>query len=138
MTTFYLPTSLATEHYGLEFASTLQAGSIVFLSGDLGAGKTSLVRGILQGLGHEGTVKSPTFTLVEPYSLDCEVYHFDLYRLEDPAEELEMIGMRDYLHPTAICLIEWPEKAAGYLPKPNWWLTLEIESDGRRLTVEES
>lgn len=125
----------ATLEFGKQFAKQLAPGDIVFLQGDLGAGKTTLVRGLLQGLGHEQHVKSPTFTLVEPYHInDNDIYHFDLYRLNE-ASELEDIGFRDYLSPNSICLIEWPEKANGYLPKANYTLQLDIMNDSRMLTV---
>jgi len=118
---------------GAKFAAFLNAGEIVFLQGDLGAGKTTLVRGMLQGLGHTGAVTSPTYTLVEPYRLDGqEIYHFDLYRLKDPAE-LEMIGIRDMLDSDALCLIEWPDRGQGVLPAPDWLITIENVGDGRRI-----
>ena len=118
---------------GARIAPYLGAGMLVFLRGPLGAGKTTLVAGLLRALGHEGAVKSPTYTLVEPYTLgDRSVYHFDLYRLRDP-EELEFLGMRDYLQGQGIVLVEWPEHGAGSLPAPD--IDIVIALDGEQRTV---
>jgi tRNA threonylcarbamoyladenosine biosynthesis protein TsaE len=103
----------------------------LYLHGPLGAGKTTFVRGLLRALGFSGAVKSPTFTLVEPYNLrPFTLYHFDLYRLKDP-EELEFLGARDYFDGRDLCVVEWAEKAAGLLPAPDLDVTLEVVDTGR-------
>ncbi len=111
-----LPDEAATRHCAQRLAGLLQPGLLLTLSGDLGSGKTTFVRAVLRALGHKGAVKSPTYTLVEPYHMaSLDINHFDLYRLGD-AEELELMGFRDYLGPGSVCFVEWPERAAGYLP----------------------
>lgn len=111
-------------------------GLIVYLSGELGAGKTTLVRGFLRAMNYTGIVKSPTYTLVEPYELnETKIYHFDFYRLSS-AQELEFMGIRDFFQQDAICLIEWPEKASDGLPPCDLKIIIDIVNDSRLITIE--
>ncbi|MCZ6617432.1 MAG: tRNA (adenosine(37)-N6)-threonylcarbamoyltransferase complex ATPase subunit type 1 TsaE [Gammaproteobacteria bacterium] len=131
----FLKDEAATLQYGNALARRLRSDALVLLRGDLGAGKTTLVRGILRGLGHTGSVKSPTYTLLEPYELAQQtVYHFDFYRIAD-SQELEFIGIDEFMDADAIKLVEWPEHAGEKLPDPDLEILLEIEGAGRRLEI---
>ena len=132
----YLNSTEETEQFGAELFMSLPKKCLVFLHGDLGAGKTTLVRGFLRAAGYKGTVKSPTYTLVEEYTIDGrKIFHFDLYRVVDP-EELEWIGIRDYFDQDSICFIEWPDKGKGFLPEPDRVISLKAQELGRLLNIE--
>jgi tRNA threonylcarbamoyladenosine biosynthesis protein TsaE len=127
-----LPDEAATLALASAFSRACTPGLVIYLRGDLGAGKTTFTRGLLAGLGFHGRVKSPTYTLVESYPLPgITVHHFDLYRFADP-DEWDDAGFRDYFGPDALCLVEWPDKGGGLLPPPDLELALSVEGDGRR------
>ncbi|MDG4596091.1 MAG: tRNA (adenosine(37)-N6)-threonylcarbamoyltransferase complex ATPase subunit type 1 TsaE [Candidatus Contendobacter sp.] len=131
-----LDSATATERLGARLAAVLKPGGVVYLRGELGAGKTTLARGLLRALGHRGAVKSPTYTLVEPYQLDgWRLFHWDLYRLTDPGE-LEFLGLRDQLDGEAVLLIEWPERGQGELPAADLEVTLDYVGEGRGCRLE--
>ena len=137
--TLYLCDTEATEAAGARLAQALGGGTVVTLSGDLGAGKTTLVRGCLRAMGWKGSVKSPSYPLVEHYPFSSiYFYHFDFYRFADP-NEWETAGLADCFRPDAACLVEWPERVAGRLPMPDLALTLTYPADtsqpGRELAL---
>ena len=131
---------LADESQQIALAATvaknLKTSFVMLLKGNLGVGKTTFARGFIQASGFDGVVKSPTYTLVEPYPISHNrlCYHFDLYRLAEP-EELEFIGARDYFNDNDVCLVEWPEKAEGFLPPADWICTFSHYNKGRNLII---
>ena len=132
---FELRTPEAQQALGAALAAACPRPFVVFLEGDLGAGKTTLVRGFLRALGHGAAVRSPTFTLLEPYELATgPVFHLDLYRLAHP-DELAYLGLRDLLGGQAILLVEWPERGQGELPAPDLQILIEHLADGRRVRL---
>jgi tRNA threonylcarbamoyladenosine biosynthesis protein TsaE len=134
--TTYLKDTEATEQFGAKLWAELPEKCVVFLHGDLGAGKTTLVRGFLRAAGYTGAVKSPTYTLVEEYTIGGRmIFHFDLYRVADP-EELELIGIRDYFDQDCVCFIEWPDIGKGFLPEPDRIISLTPDGVGRSLEMK--
>lgn len=132
----FLHNAEETEQFGAALHRLLPQKCLIYLEGDLGAGKTTLVRGFLRAAGFSGAVKSPTYTLVEEYTVaQRKVFHFDLYRLADP-EELEWIGIRDYFAQDCICFIEWPAMGIGFVPEPDLVIRLASDKEGRLLTLE--
>lgn len=126
----------ATIEFGQKVGSMLLGGMTVFLEGTLGAGKTTFCRGVLSNFGYSSSVKSPTYTLVEPYVFSgLSIYHFDLYRLADP-EELEYMGIREYFSECSICLIEWPTRGLGVIPDPDLQFFFDVKGQGRRVRVQ--
>jgi tRNA threonylcarbamoyladenosine biosynthesis protein TsaE len=135
-TTCHLENESVTLTFGAEIATILRPGLLIFLKGDLGAGKTTLARGILRGLGHEGKVKSPTYNLIEIYKISrLYFYHFDFYRFTDPIE-WEEAGFREYFNENSICLVEWPEKAEKLLPIADIWISFTIIGTGRNIEIQ--
>lgn len=132
-----LPDEAATLALGASLAPCIEPGLTIYLIGELGAGKTTLVRGLLRGLGFEGRVKSPTFTLVEVYEFSrLYLYHFDFYRFRDP-QELGEAGFQEYFNPQSVCLVEWPEKSnrAAGLPAADLRVVLQVAGSGRNVSI---
>lgn len=130
-----VPDADAMEALGARLAKACSGAALITLEGELGAGKTTLVRGMLRGLGHQGKVKSPTYTLVEPYEIGTRrVYHFDLYRL-GAATELDDIGLRDYLDAESLCVVEWPDRGGARLPAPDLRIVIDYTGTGRTVTL---
>lgn len=133
--TTHLANEAETERMGAVLAAGLHAGLVIYLVGDLGAGKTTLVRGCIRALGHGGKVKSPTYTLVEPYAVSrLDLYHFDFYRFNSPEEYLDA-GLDEYFSGTGVCMVEWPDKAAPFVAKPDVEVRLGATGSGRRSRV---
>jgi tRNA threonylcarbamoyladenosine biosynthesis protein TsaE len=133
---FRLADAAAQEAFGARLDAVCPAQALVYLQGDLGAGKTTLVRGFLRARGETGPVRSPTYTLIEPYETAAgTVYHLDLYRLGS-GEELEYLGLRDILDERAVVLIEWPERGQGWLPGADLLIRIEHLDEGRRLVLQ--
>ena len=132
----FLKDEAATVKAGTQLAVALNTGAVIYLEGDLGAGKTTFTRGVLRACRYQGSVKSPTYTLCEPYELsdDRQLCHFDLYRLSNP-EELEFLGIRDYVASNAILFIEWPNRGEGWLPPADLSVSLSESGEGRELTM---
>lgn len=132
----YLGEADDTLALGRALAGCLEPGMLIYLTGDLGTGKTTLVRGVLHGLGYRGKVKSPTFALVELYKLSrLYLYHFDFYRFRSPREMADS-GFREYFGRDAVCVVEWPEKAAGMLPPADVRIVMEVAGTGRNAEIE--
>lgn len=130
-----LPEEAATLRLGAALAEGARGGLVLHLSGELGAGKTTLVRGLLEALGHRGRVRSPTYTLVEPYIVSrLHFYHFDFYRIKGEAEWLRS-GFQEHFGPETLCVVEWPERAGGSLPPPDVLIRLEHANSGRLARV---
>ena len=131
----FLPDEAATLALGAAIAPALEPGLVFYLRGELGAGKTTLARGVLRGLGYGGRVKSPTYTLVELYTVSrLDLHHFDFYRFQDPREWIDA-GFRETFNGRNVCLVEWPERAAGLLPPADVEIVLESSGSGRSATL---
>jgi tRNA threonylcarbamoyladenosine biosynthesis protein TsaE len=133
--TRFLAAEADTLALGVALAQGLRPGMVIYLSGDLGAGKTTLARGVLRGLGITERVKSPTFTLLELYTISSlYLYHFDFYRF-NRSDDWADAGFREYFNSESVCLVEWPEKAGGQLPAPDVKIEMEVDGSGRSVTI---
>ena len=131
-----MPDAAATAALGAALAGGVAPGRVLHLTGDLGSGKTTLVRGLLRTLGVEGPVKSPTYAWVEPYTVSrLDLYHFDFYRFDDRTEWLSS-GLREYFRPDAACIVEWPERAGAVLPPPDLLVRLTYDGEARQASIE--
>ena len=131
-----LPDEAATLRLGEALAAGVGPGRVIHLRGELGAGKTTVARGLLRALGYAGRIKSPTYAVVEPYSLSrLDLYHFDFYRFSEKAEWVNS-GFRDYFNPATACVVEWPERADGLLSPPDLEIRLEIAGEARQAFIE--
>ena len=134
--TLYLADEQAMSDFGARIARVTQGHGLIFLVGNLGMGKTTLTRGVLRALGHEGKVKSPTYTLIEPYVVSrLDLYHFDFYRFNSPDEYLDA-GLDEYFADQGVCIVEWPDKAFPYLPSPDVEIRLEVRGAGRFVEID--
>jgi tRNA threonylcarbamoyladenosine biosynthesis protein TsaE len=135
MMKMHLADKAATRALGARLAGAIVPGLSLYLHGDLGSGKTTLARGLLRGLGYAGRVKSPTYALVELYTVSrLHLYHFDFYRFHEPKEWRDA-GFSEYFNANSVCLVEWPEKAGGLLPAADLDIVLEFTGDGRDVTL---
>lgn len=135
MTTIHIPDDQSMRAFGADLGRILPAAAVIYLRGELGAGKTTLVRGLLRGLGYSGAVKSPTYTLLEEYELgQRHIYHLDLYRLADP-EELEFLGLRDWLEGDVILIFEWPEMGKGVAPEADLEIDIQYDCTARNIML---
>lgn len=132
----HIPSEAAMLATGRSLAASIENGAVIFLYGPLGAGKTTFTRGFLQGLGFHGKVKSPTYTIVEPYEVEGrQVFHFDFYRISH-AQELSHIGLQEYFVPSSICIVEWPEKGFPILPQPDLACYIDFATVGREINLQ--
>jgi tRNA threonylcarbamoyladenosine biosynthesis protein TsaE len=133
--TAQLASETATLALGAKLAAVLEPALKIWLLGNLGSGKTTLARGLLRALGHPGPVKSPTYSLIEPYVVSrLNLYHFDFYRINCPEEFLDA-GLEEYFSETGVCIVEWPQRAVPYLPSPDLVITLSPHEHGRQATI---